>query len=106
MIVMRALVFISAGSRFKDEFELSYAKLERHKKWRRIMSPYSLQDAQTHLKDLIQAALQGKTVWIADEQGMIVQLTPVLPGSMISPRKAGSAAGLVTMSHDFDGRKS
>ena len=65
------------------------------------MSPYSLQDAQTHLKDLIQAALQGETVWIKDEQGMVVQLMPVLSEST-SLRKAGSAKGLVIMSDDFD----
>lgn len=66
------------------------------------MSPYSLQDAQTHLKDLIQAALQGEIVWITDEQGKMVQLTPVLSLSVISPRKAGSAEGLIVMSDDFD----
>jgi antitoxin (DNA-binding transcriptional repressor) of toxin-antitoxin stability system len=66
------------------------------------MTPYSLQDAQTHLKDLIEAALQGETVWITDEQGTIVQLMRVLTGSAIIPRKAGSAKGLVVMSDDFD----
>jgi antitoxin (DNA-binding transcriptional repressor) of toxin-antitoxin stability system len=67
-----------------------------------LMSPYSLQDAQTHLKDLIDAALQGETVWIKDEQGKVVQLLPVLSGSTVSPRKAGSAKGLIAMSDDFD----
>jgi antitoxin (DNA-binding transcriptional repressor) of toxin-antitoxin stability system len=66
------------------------------------MTPYSLQDAQTHLKDLIQAALQGETVWITDEQGTIVQLSPVLSTPSPSPRKAGSAEGLIFMSDDFD----
>lgn len=66
------------------------------------MSSYSLQDAQTHLKDLMNAALQGETVWIKDEQGKVVQLMPVLAGSEASPRKAGSAKGLVRMSEDFD----
>lgn len=66
------------------------------------MSSYSLQDAQTHLKDLIQAALQGEIIWIKDEQGTMVQLTPVLSTSFLSPRKAGSAEGLISMSDDFD----
>ena len=66
------------------------------------MSSYSLQDAQTHLKDLIQSALQGEIVWIKDEHGTMVQLTPVLSASSLSPRKAGSAEGLVFMSDDFD----
>lgn len=64
------------------------------------MEQYSLQDAQDHLKKLIDDAQHGKAVFILDENERAVQLVPVkiVPKS----RKAGSARGQIKMSADFD----
>jgi antitoxin (DNA-binding transcriptional repressor) of toxin-antitoxin stability system len=64
------------------------------------MEQYSLQDAQTQLKHLIDQARQGKTVHILDENQQAVALIPV-PQTR-KPRRAGSARGRIRMSDDFD----
>jgi antitoxin (DNA-binding transcriptional repressor) of toxin-antitoxin stability system len=64
------------------------------------MEQYSLQDAQDHLKQLIDDAQSGKTVLILDEHDRAVQLVPVA-GSTKS-RRAGSARGQIRMALDFD----
>lgn len=60
---------------------------------------YSLQDAQTQLRQLIADAQQGKTVLIFDDQNRPIQLVPVQTGKA---RKAGSARGQIHMADDFD----
>ena len=64
------------------------------------MEHYSLREAQDHLKKLITDAQQGKTILIVDEDDQAVQLVPVK--TTASPRKAGSARGLIQMASDFD----
>jgi antitoxin (DNA-binding transcriptional repressor) of toxin-antitoxin stability system len=60
---------------------------------------YSLQDAQSQLRQLIADAQQGKTVLILDDQNRPIQLVPVETGKT---RKAGSARGQIHMADDFD----
>ena len=57
-------------------------------------------EAKSHLSDLIEAALQGETVFIAEDDTRMVQLVPVRHPKR--QRKAGSARGKVQMSDDFD----
>lgn len=64
------------------------------------MERYSVQDAQSHLRELIAEAQQGKTVVILDEHDQEVQLVPVKTPH--KRRKSGSARGMFTMSDDFD----
>lgn len=64
------------------------------------MEQYSLRDAQSHLKKLIDDAQHGKTVLILDENDRAVQLVPVKPAAQ--SRKAGSARGQIKMASDFD----
>ena len=64
------------------------------------MERYTLQDAQDHLKKLVDDAQQGKTVVIFDDDERAVQLVPLHP--LLKPRKAGSARGQIKMSPDFD----
>ncbi len=64
------------------------------------MERYSLQEAQDHLRQLIDDARHGKTVLILDETEQAVQLVPI-PTST-KTRQAGSARGLVKMASDFD----
>jgi antitoxin (DNA-binding transcriptional repressor) of toxin-antitoxin stability system len=65
---------------------------------------YSLQDAQDHLKKLVDEAQSGKTVVILDEDNRAVQLVPVV--ATAKPRKAGSARGKIKIAPDFDARLS
>jgi prevent-host-death family protein len=64
------------------------------------MTAYSLPDAKSHLKELVEEAIQGKTILIQSDGEHIVQLVPV-PQTK-KPRKAGSARGQITMAADFD----
>lgn len=64
-----------------------------------VMERYTLQEAQTHLDKLIEAAQHGETVLILDDQDRAVQLVPVRGAG---PRKAGSARGQIRMAADFD----
>ena len=60
-------------------------------------------EAKSRLPALIQAALRGETVYIAEDAQHIVQLVPVAPGSPAPGRPTfGSARGTVVMSDDFD----
>ena len=64
------------------------------------MKQYSLQDAQTHLQELIEKAVQGQQILIQTDSQTMVKLVPVAP--VKEPRKAGSARGLVQLADDFD----
>ena len=64
------------------------------------MQKVPVQEAQTHLLDLLNAAIQGETVLIVRDDQQTVQLVPVSEGK--KRRKAGSGKGVITMSEDFD----
>ena len=64
------------------------------------MERYSLQEAQDHLRQLIDDARHGKTVLILDETEQAVQLVPLTTST--KTRRAGSARGLVKIAPDFD----
>lgn len=66
------------------------------------MTSYTLEEAQTRLKDLLEAAMRGETIWITDETGQAIQLMPVMGAHTPGPREPGSAKGLIWMSDDFD----
>jgi antitoxin (DNA-binding transcriptional repressor) of toxin-antitoxin stability system len=63
------------------------------------MYQVNLAEAITRLRDLINAAVSGETVFIKNDH-QVVQLVPVLP----SERRPqfGSAKGLIEMADDFD----
>jgi prevent-host-death family protein len=60
----------------------------------------TLNEAQTHLSDLVEAAKKGETIFIAENDHPVVQLVRVAP----TKRRAqfGSAKGLLRLSDDFD----
>lgn len=58
------------------------------------------EEAKSHLLELIQAALRGETVLIAQDDEQQVQLVPVTQKKR--GRKAGSAKGTMTIAADFD----
>ncbi|HWS88255.1 MAG TPA: hypothetical protein VN282_14890 [Pyrinomonadaceae bacterium] len=63
------------------------------------MQPVSIEEAKTSLPELIEAAVKGEEVIIA-EDGHLVRLVPV---ASAKPRpRFGSAEGLVRMSEDFE----
>jgi antitoxin (DNA-binding transcriptional repressor) of toxin-antitoxin stability system len=64
------------------------------------MQQVTLNEAQEQLLTLIDAALQGETIFIMRDDQHTVQLVPVAPGKQ--PRKAGSAKGLIWIADDFD----
>ena len=57
-------------------------------------------EAKSRLLDLIEAALHGETVLIAEDETHVVQLVPVSHAK--HQRKAGTAKGTIQMSADFD----
>jgi antitoxin (DNA-binding transcriptional repressor) of toxin-antitoxin stability system len=59
-----------------------------------------LNEAVTHLPDLIKAAVNGEDIFIIADDQQIVQLVPI-PNSKRT-RKPGSAKGQIIMSADFD----
>lgn len=64
------------------------------------MQQVPLDEAQTRLRDLVDAALRGETVSIALDDQQAVQLVPVT-----RERRAGqfgSAKGQIWMAEDFD----
>ena len=63
------------------------------------MHQVTINEAQTQLPDLVNAAVGGDIVYITGGGTRLVQLVPV--GSTNRPQ-FGSAAGLVSMSDDFD----
>lgn len=64
------------------------------------MQQVDLDEAKTHLLDLIEAAGKGEEIVITKDNHPIAKLVPI---SRTKPRpQFGSAAGLITMSDDFD----
>jgi prevent-host-death family protein len=64
------------------------------------MHQVDIEEAKTHLPDLVEAAIRGIEVVITKDNQPVVKLVPLAP-STPHPR-FGSAAGLITMSEDFD----
>lgn len=64
------------------------------------MHQVSIEEAQTTLPDLIEAAVGGDEVRIAKDDQHIVRLVPV--SGMKPVPQFGSAKGLITMAEDFD----
>lgn len=64
------------------------------------MHQVNVEEAKTHLPDLIDAAVNGEEVVIAKDEQRAVKLVPV-PQAKYRPQ-FGSAKGLITMSDDFD----
>ncbi|MCP4360258.1 MAG: DUF2281 domain-containing protein [Chloroflexi bacterium] len=64
------------------------------------MYQVELNEADSHLLDLIEAALKGEDVFIRRDKESIVQLVPV-PKIKHQP-KFGSAKGMIVMADDFD----
>ena len=63
------------------------------------MQTISLDEAQTRLPALIEAAVAGEEVFIMRD-GLLVQLVPQTP--VKRKRTFGSARGLIQMAPDFD----
>jgi prevent-host-death family protein len=64
------------------------------------MQQVNIEEAKTHLSDLIDAAVKGEEVVITKDTLHIVRLVPITKSR---PRpQFGSAEGLITMSDDFD----
>ena len=57
-------------------------------------------DLPKKLRNLVDAALRGETVFIEGDAKALVQLTPL--NLILRPRKAGSAKGMIKMAEDFD----
>lgn len=64
------------------------------------MHQVNIEDAKTHLPDLIDAAVNGEEVVITKDDQHIVKLVPIAR-TKIRPQ-FGSAKGLIMMSDDFD----
>lgn len=65
-----------------------------------VMQQVTPDEAKSRLLDLIEAALHGETVLIAEDEAHAVQLVPVSHAKR--QRKAGSAKGAIQISADFD----
>ncbi|MDP9315494.1 MAG: DUF2281 domain-containing protein [Chloroflexota bacterium] len=63
------------------------------------MHAVTLDEAQTQLMDLVEAAISGETVVITKD-GQYVQLVPILHPTQRP--QFGSARGLIWMADDFD----
>lgn len=63
------------------------------------MHAVTLDEAKTHLMDLVEAAISGETV-IITKDGQQVQLVPVLQPTQRP--QFGSARGQIWMANDFD----
>lgn len=63
------------------------------------MHNVKLDEAQTRLSDLINAAVQGETVLITNDNQQVVRLVPI---SEPRRRQFGSAKGLISITDDFD----
>jgi len=60
----------------------------------------SYSEAKRRLRDLIEAAMRGDTVWITHKGKKMVQL---IPATEIKPRpRFGSARDLIKMADNFD----
>lgn len=64
------------------------------------MQQVTVEEAKTHLIDLIDAAVAGEEILITKEEGVSVQLVPRLMKT--GKRQFGSAKGLISMAPDFD----
>ncbi len=64
------------------------------------MQTVTLEDAKTHLLELIEAAIAGEDIVITKNDNLSVKLVPF----PVKQRKRhfGSAKGLISMSPDFD----
>jgi prevent-host-death family protein len=66
------------------------------------MAQITLDEAATHLSDLIARARRGEAILIVSG-GEAVQLVPVaMPSEVPRKRQFGSAAGQIQMAPDFD----
>ena len=64
------------------------------------MHQVDLDEAKSHLPDLVEAAIKGEEVVITKDDQPVVKLVPIV---LTKPRpQFGSAKGLITMSEDFD----
>jgi antitoxin (DNA-binding transcriptional repressor) of toxin-antitoxin stability system len=64
------------------------------------MQTMTLDEAKTHLVDLIEAAAAGEEVFIKKNEDLAVQLVP--RSVKRRKRQFGSAKGLISMAPDFD----
>lgn len=64
-----------------------------------VVQRVGLEEAMTHLIDLINAAMRGEDVVIVKDERSMVRLVPMPPKS---GRRAGSAKGMIKMADDFD----
>ena len=64
------------------------------------MQTMTLDEAKTHLVDLIEAATAGEEVFIKKNEDVSVQLVPRIVKKR--RRQFGSAKGLISMAPDFD----
>ena len=64
------------------------------------MYQITLDQAQTHLLDLVAAACKGERVFILTEDQQAIRLVPVAPP--VRHPRFGSAKGLIMMADDFD----
>jgi antitoxin (DNA-binding transcriptional repressor) of toxin-antitoxin stability system len=64
------------------------------------MHQVNLDEAQKRLQKLIEAAMKGEVVFIAQGDQRVVQLVPVAESERHP--QFGSAAGLIVMADDFD----
>lgn len=64
------------------------------------MQTVTLDEARTHLMDLIEAAAAGEEVFIRKDAELSVQLVPRT--AKRRKRQFGSAKGLISMAPDFD----
>ena len=64
------------------------------------MQRMTLEEAKTHLVDLIDAAATGEEVYITKDERLSVQLVP--RALKTRHRRFGSARGLISMAPDFD----
>ncbi len=65
------------------------------------MHQVDIEEAKTHLHELVDAAVNGEEIVIAKDERRLVKLVPVSQAE--SRPRFGSAKGLITMSEDFDG---
>jgi len=64
------------------------------------MHQVDIEEAKRQLADLVEAAMSGIEVVIMKDNRPVVKLMPLTPSK--PPPRFGSAAGLITMSADFD----
>ena len=64
-----------------------------------VVQRVGLEEAMTHLTDLINAAMRGEDVVMVKDDRSMVRLVPM----PLKPlRRAGSAKGMIKMADDFD----